>query len=668
MGSEVRFGVLGPVELRVGDRDSTPSRSRLRELLALLLVRAGQPVRSSVLIAELYGGRPPDTASTALQVHVSQLRKVLAAAGDPVRRLGTVPAGYVIRVAPDELDLRRFERLAAVGERLLADGSAVRAAAVLRDALRIWRGPALADATSPSLVEVHGPRAEARRLQVLEARIRADLAAGAGSSLVPELRNLVSAHPLREALRAHLVLALYQGGQQADALGELAGYRAVLAAELGARPGPAMAALQRRILEGDPQLRPRVAIVAAPPIRSPVAPAQLPPCPELIGREVGSAALLAAFDAPAPVALAVGGAGTGTTALIVSVAHRVRDRFPDGQFFVRVGARARAVDVLGSFLGSLGVPAGDVPDDLPGRAARLRDELAGRRVLVVLDDVPAGWGVGALVDLPAGSALLMSAPGSLPELGDRVRRVPVGPLDRAEALALLTTVLGEARVAAEPAAAAEIVEWCGRLPLALRTIAARAAGRPHWTLRAVAARLASPSGLLAELVAGDLCVRESLLRRYEACDEDQRSAFRRLARLTGPEQVGERVERVEGVAAADRRALAALAGTGLLDIVEVAAGAAGYRMSSVCAALAAELFGPGTGPAGPGSAAQGVGGQLVAPDEPVVQAPRGGEGRGGDVVTGHRVSSSAEAGAPRSRVGTCPKAQLNAPPGGTMSL
>jgi DNA-binding SARP family transcriptional activator len=614
----------------------------LRELLALLLVRAGRPVRSAALIAEMYGGRPPETASTALQVHVSQLRKALAAAGDGPGRLGTVPAGYLIRIEPDELDLYRFEHLATLGERLLDEGAAVRAAAVLRDALGLWRGPALADAVSPSLVEVHAPRAEARRLDVLEARIRADLAAGAGSSLVPELRNHVTAHPLREELRAHLVLALYQGGQQADALAELAGFRAVLADELGVRPGPRLAALQRRILDGDPQLRPRVRIVTAPAVPSAaVAPAQLPPCPVLIGREASSAALLAALDAPSPVAVAVGGAGTGTTSLIVSVAHRVRERFPDGQLFARVD-RLPAAEVLGSFLGSLGVAPGDVPTDLSGRAARLGAALTGRRVLVVLDDVPAGWGAAAVAALPPGSALLMSSPDGGPELGDRARRVRVGPLDRAAALALLTTVLGPDRVAAEPAAAAEIVEWCGRLPLALRTIAARAAGRPHWTLRAVAARLASPSGLLAELVAGDLCMRESLMRRYEACDEDQRSAFRRLARLDGQGPVGERT--------ADRTAVAALAGTGLLDIAEVAAGASGYRMSTVCVALAAELF---------GSAAQGVGRQLDG---------GGGGAAGGSGTVGHVASSSVEAGLPRTRMGTDAKMQLNTPRGGALSL
>jgi DNA-binding SARP family transcriptional activator len=650
MDSDVRFGVLGPVEVRVGPRDSTPSRARLRELLALLLVRAGRPVRSSVLITELYGERPPETASTALQVHVSQLRKALVTAGDRPRRLVTVPAGYLLRIEPDELDLYRFEHLATLGGRLLDDGAAVRAAAVLRDALGVWRGPALADAVSPSLVEVHGPRAEARRLEVLEMRIRADLAAGAGSSLVPELRNLVAAHPLREELRTHLVLALYQGGQQADALSELAAYRALLAAEVGVRPGPRIAALQRRILDGDPQLRPRPRVVAAP-VPSAVAPAQLPPCPALIGRRTESAALLAAFEEPAPVALAVGGAGTGTTALVVSVAHRVRDRFPDGQFFAQVGALS-AAEVLGSFLRSLGVAPGDLAPDPAGRAARLTAELAGRRVLVVLDDVPAGWGAAALTRLPVGSALLMSSPGRLPELGGRVRRVPVGPLDRAAALALLATVLGEARVAAEPAAAAEVVEWCGRLPLALRTIAARAAGRPHWTLRAVAARLASPAGLLAELVAGDLCMRESLMRRYQACDEDQRAAFRRLARLgDDPGPVGERP--AAGSAVADRTAVAVLAGTGLLDVAEVAAGAAGYRMSTVCAALAVELFGPAAG----GSAAERVGGQL---------AEAGGPGAGGSAVggygaTGHGASSSVGAGLPVPNMGNGAKAGLNGP-------
>ncbi len=588
------FGVLGPVLVRAGDRDVTPTRSRLRELLALLLMRANAAVSSAALIHELYGDRPPDTAVTALQVHVSQLRKALLPGGVSQQRLRTVCGGYLLQVEPDELDLHRFEALASEGSRLVAAGGAARAAAVLRAALQLWRGPALADVSSPVLVQVFGPRAEARRLEVLESRIEAELTAGASDALVPELRNLVAEHPLQERLRSQLILVLYRAGRQADALAEYADFRLLLRTELRCTPSAELQELHQRILASDPELRGRRPAVVVRR-RAGIAPAQLPACaPQLVGRDGASATLLGAFDTDrAPCCVVVGGAGTGTTALTLSVAHRVPDRFPDGQLFTRVDGVATPADVFGSFL----VALGHRPDALPGgpgrRAARLLAELVDRKVLLVLDDVPTGWGVEAIAGLPPGSALLVSSPGRLPELGSAARRVRIGPLSQPDALALLAAGLGATRVRREIAAAREIVDRCGRLPLAVRIVAARAVGRPHWTLGAFARRLSAPSGLLGELVAGDLCVRESLLRRYQSCDDAQRRAFRLLARRPAsetPELDGSSSALPPLRPDADMSAASALADTGLLEIADTAMDATGYRMPTVCAALAAELL------------------------------------------------------------------------------
>lgn len=598
------FGVLGPVLVHAGGRDLTPTRSRLRELLALLLVRPNTAVSSGALIRELYADRPPDTAVTALQVHVSQLRKVLLPGGDPQQRLRTVRGGYLLRLGPDELDLHRFEALAAGGDRLVAAGRPARAAVVLREALQLWRGPALADATSPVLVEVFAPRAAARRLAVLESCFQAELNAGASGALVPELRSLVAEHPLQERLRGQLILALYRAGRQADALAELEELRVQLRTDLHCAPCAELQTLHQRILAADPELRGHRHISVSRR-RHGIAPAQLPGCaPRLIGRDGASATLLGAFDTDrVPRGVIGGGAGTGTTALTLSVAHRIRDRFPDGQLFARVGGTATPAAVFGSFLVALGHRPDALPRGPGRRAARLLAELADRSVLLVLDDVPAGWGTEALAALPPGSALLANSAGTLPELGPAARRVRIGPLSQPDALALLAAGLGAPRIRQEIAAAREIVDRCGRLPLALRIVAARAAGRQHWTLRTIVAKMSAPAGLLAELVAGDLCVRESLLRRYERCDDAQRRAFRLLA-AEGPERDAPAAPLSTGPEVGTSAA-SALADTGLLDIAEITTGATGYRMSPVYAALAAELL-AGDAPAGRVGDAGGV--------------------------------------------------------------
>jgi YVTN family beta-propeller protein len=241
----MKFGVLGTIEARLDGRTLPLGGPKQRTLLAFLLLRANQPVSRDRLIDALWGDRPPSRADASLDSYVSRLRKLLGA-----ERLVRESSGYRLKVERDELDLDRFERLVRDGR--------------FAEALELWRGPALADILFEPFANAAAQELEERRLLALEQRIEAELDAGGGIELVPELDRLVREHPLRERLIAQLMLALYRAGRQADALAALQSARHRLSEQLGLEPGPALVELERRILHHDPTLGP----TRKPPTRS----------------------------------------------------------------------------------------------------------------------------------------------------------------------------------------------------------------------------------------------------------------------------------------------------------------------------------------------------------------------------------------------------------------
>ena len=247
----MEFRILGPLEATDRGRSIPLGGARQRALLALLLTRANELVSADRLIDELWGERPPRTAANALQFHVSQLRKALGSAGAIVTR----EPGYLIQVAPDELDLLRFERLVAEAQ----ECSAAVAAPLLREALGLWRGPALADLASEPFAQAETVRLEELRLTALEQRLEADLALGRHAEVVGELEALVQAHPLRERLRGQLMLALYRSGRQVEALDVYQQTRRMLVDELGIEPSPPLQDLEKAILRQDRALDPATA-------------------------------------------------------------------------------------------------------------------------------------------------------------------------------------------------------------------------------------------------------------------------------------------------------------------------------------------------------------------------------------------------------------------------
>src|SRR5919204_1193315 len=255
----MEFRLLGPLEVLDAGRDVAITAGKRRALLTLLLLHRNAVVPADRLIEELWSGRPPPTAANSLQVHVSQLRKELvAAAGTDEAALLTRAGGYVLEVPNDSVDIARFEDAVAAGEHALADGRPADAAARLRDALELWRGPPLVDFTYEAFAQDEIARLEELRLVALEERIDADLALGRHRRVVAELEALVAAHPLRERLRGQLMLALYRCGRKADALETYRDGRRRSVDELGLEPGPALRELEARILDDSDDL-------AAPP-------------------------------------------------------------------------------------------------------------------------------------------------------------------------------------------------------------------------------------------------------------------------------------------------------------------------------------------------------------------------------------------------------------------
>jgi predicted ATPase/DNA-binding SARP family transcriptional activator len=260
--------LLGPLELIESGRAIACGGARQRAVLALLVLHANQVVPSERLLVELWGEDAPPSAANALQAAVSRLRRAL-----PPGRLLTRASGYLFRAFPDELDVDRFERLLASGRQALAGGDAAAAARTLRLALSVWRGPTLADFRYEPFAQAEIARLEELRLVCLEERIEADLALGASGELIGELQRLVSWQPLRERPRGQLMLALYRGGRQTEALEVYRELRALLRDELGLEPAPALRELEAAILRHDPALRqaqaPPPATVDAP-VRKPV--------------------------------------------------------------------------------------------------------------------------------------------------------------------------------------------------------------------------------------------------------------------------------------------------------------------------------------------------------------------------------------------------------------
>lgn len=529
---------MGPVELHVDGRVIDVGPPQRRAVLAALAVDAGSPVPLDTLVGRVWDGAPPEAARAAIYAHVARLRQLPG----PVR-LRRLDGGYVLEADRDSVDLHRFRRLVS-GARALGDAEQ---AAALGEALRLWRGGALSDVAGEWAARVRrGIEQQLTEAALVWAGI--NLRLGSPALVVDRLRDLVAAFPLTEELVAMLVRVLCQAGRVAEALAQYAAARDRLRDQLGTEPGAELRGLREAIERGD--FDTPASEGGAPAWQ---APRQLPAdIAWFTGRaaelEVLHDRLLAAGRSGPVVISAIDGAGgVGKSGLAVHAAHRVAGAFPDGQLYVDLRGATEGltplepIEVLGRFLRALGVGGNDIPADPDEASARFRTQVAGLRLLVVLDNATDEAQVRPLLPGAPGCGVLVTSRRTLAGL-DAGCRLRLDVLAPQEAVDLLAALVGPARVKAEPEAAEAAARRCGYLPLALRIAGARLAARPRWPLAVLADRLAREQRRLDELEVADLGVRTSftvsygqLRRSSSAADRQAAEAFVMLGAWDGPD-------------------------------------------------------------------------------------------------------------------------------------
>jgi DNA-binding SARP family transcriptional activator/tetratricopeptide (TPR) repeat protein len=555
------FSLLGPFEATIGGRRLDLGRRRERLILAVLLLETGRFVALDRLTDLLWDGAAPEGARAAVYTAVARLRRQFGPYG---LKLLTRGEGYQVDVAPECVDAHRFARMVTDAR---ASKEPDETAALLTEALALWRGPLLADTASDRIRERLGARLHELRLVVIEGRADANLDSGRPDEVVADLSAEVDAHPTRELLTELLMTALYRTGRQADALAAYHLLRRRLADDLGIEPSPRLRSLHERMLRQDPALTTgswspagageRPAKAEAEPGAGDRPDRPFAPVPAQLPADVaafaGRRAELARLDDvlrdrhPTAVSIVVvtGTAGVGKTALAVHWAHRIRDEFPDGQVYLDLRGYDPAEPPLDAgeasraLLVALETPPSRIPADVPAQIGLLRTLLSDRRILVLIDNVRNAEQVRHL--LPGSAACLVVITSRDPLAGIVATHgavpVPLDVLNGDEARELLARRLGAVRVLGEPDAVADLVDRCARLPLALAIVSARAATRPTPTLRALADELADWQRRLAALDAGDdaASVQAVFTWSYDAVGAEAAHLFRLVAMVPGPD-------------------------------------------------------------------------------------------------------------------------------------
>ena len=549
--------LLGPVQWEVAGRRVDLGPVKQRTVLAALAVDACHLVPWSVLVDRVWDEAPATDARPVLYTYANRIRRMLetvnAAGAGLSAELAQRSGGYVLELDPDQVDLHRFRRLTAAAGESPPEAERVR---LLGEALGLWLGAPLADLSGGWAARTR-ERWGQQRLNAAIAWAAAALRLGRHDEVVGVVQDLSSEYPLAEPLAVLLMRALVAAGRDAEALDRYAACRARLAEDLGTEPGPELRSVHEAVLRGD---LPRPAPVQRPasPTSLPV-PAQLPADLSVFtGRKAELAALDsllapaqaggqdqtgAATSAAVVISAVSGTAGVGKTALAVHWAHRVRNRFPDGQLYVSLNGYAptrptRPVEALAHLLRALGVPAERVPADVEEAAALYRSLLADRRVLVVLDNASTPDQVRPLLPGSAGCLVLVTSRNRMSGLTARegARRLTLDVLDPDEAGTLIARILGPDRVAAEPAAAAELARACAYLPLAVCIAAAHLVDDPD---RSIAEQVAELSrDRLSTLELDDdprTAVRAAFDLSYQTLDRAARRLFRLLGLVPGPD-------------------------------------------------------------------------------------------------------------------------------------
>ena len=525
----VRFILFGSIEAFVDGQPIELGHARQRSVLAALLADANRPVSIDQLTERVWADRPPHRAPRSIASYLSRLRRALAGADDVDILRGA--GGYLIRVDPEAVDLHRFRTLVArARERQSLE--------LFEQALDLWHGEAFAGVDT-QWCDTMRQTLDAERVAAELDRTDIALRLGAHNAVLAGVAARAAASPFDERMAGQLMLALYRAGRQADALDHYQRTRLRLADEFGADPGPALRELHQKILVTDAELALSSEVTV---------PRQLPAPPRwFVGRDSELAALTEAMDTQGGtvmVSAIAGPGGIGKTSLALKWAHRGVTRFPDGQLHVDLrgfdpsGAPMPPAVAIRRFLDALGVAPAAIPADEDSQVALYRSLVAGKRLLVMLDNARDAGQIEPLLPGSETCTVLVTSRNRLGGLGVRgAQLLHLDVLADEDARELLTHHIGAQRIAEEPRAVAALVHWCAGLPLALSIVASRAATQPGFPLDVLAKELRDSSARLDALDAGDLNanLRAVFSWSYRALDREPAQVFLLLGPTPGPD-------------------------------------------------------------------------------------------------------------------------------------
>jgi DNA-binding SARP family transcriptional activator len=535
MSPRLSFQLLGPVGAYIGNKQVTIGSPRQRTVLAMLLVTPDRVVSVDRLAEAVWWCRPPTTYQTQIAICVAGLRKAFRAVRQRGDLIVTSSPGYMLVSGDHQIDYEIFDKTVLRAQEDERRGRPEEAARELREALALWRGPALSGIPS-QLIESLAASMEERRLTTFEHYAELQLQLGNHEQVIAELLAFVNEHPLREHARAALMLAHYRSGRRAEALELFQEARRISVEELGLEPGKVLQDINNAILSDNPLLVPVNMVPTSYRVADTTS--ELPPAPRFfVGRDVE----LNMLDRLLPhnyreelplIGTITGRAGIGKSTLLIRWAHQAKKAFPNGVLYadlnghVKPGAERDPSDVLLDFLRTLGFADSQIPADLSERTKLYHRSLRGSRVLVVLDNAANASQIAPL--LPSSGAYSALVSGRELLLGNAAVRIRLGVFSAADALRLLHSMVQDSRVTDDPQAAELLANLCDYLPAAAAAAAQRLAVKPHWSLRYLVSRMQDPQRRLDELYQGEPAIRTAFDSGYERLGPVVAKLYRRM--------------------------------------------------------------------------------------------------------------------------------------------